>query len=361
MKCNSCNIEWTDTEKFANIKKCPFCGEALFANGPSKSLSTMGDVLKTILEKYGENIFRDKTRLLNIYRDLAPNLQKESFILESAMVNHIEKYFIGVKPEERELNIRKIRSDMSYVMSSEAIETVISSFSQVFGWQYTAINNISATTSDIPLKTSANRSLKELQTAAKRGDASAMCELGMMYQEGNGVRQDDDESYKWLKKSALLGNNEGQFEIGKCYHLGIGVGVNYAEAKKWYEKSANQGNMKAQCHLGLMDYNGTGVQKDYSKAKMWLEKSAQQGDPIPMFNLGLMYHNGDGVLQDFKIAFNYFTKAAEKNNDGAQYALGFMYYYGNGVRSDKELGLKWIRKSASQGYKHAEEFLDSHK
>ena len=353
-------MEWIDNERFANIKKCPFCGEALFSNEPSEIESTMGDVLKTILEKYGENIFRDKTRLLNIFRDLAPNLQKESFILESAMVNHIEKYFIGVKQEERELNVNKIRSDMSYVMSSEAIETVISSFCQAFGWQYTAINNISATTSDKPLKSSANRSLKELRSAAESGEASAMCELGLMYQEGNGVRQDDEESFKWLKKSAQLGDSEGQFQIGKCYHFGVGTDINYTEAMSWYEKSANQGNMKAQCHLGLMYYNGTGVQKDYSKAKMWLEKSAQQGDPIPMFNLGLMYHNGDGVLQDFKIALNYFTKAAEKNNAGAQYALGFMYYYGNGIRSDKELGLKWIRKSASHGYKHAKDFLDSH-
>ena len=136
------------------LKNCLFCGEVLFSNEISKSVSTMGDVLKTILEKYGENIFLDKTRLLNIFWDLAPNLQKESVILESAMGNHIEKYFIGVKHEERALSLNRIRTDMSYFMTPEAIETVICSFSEAFGWQYSKINTVTTTTGDTNSKLS---------------------------------------------------------------------------------------------------------------------------------------------------------------------------------------------------------------
>ena len=56
----------------------------------------MEDILKYIMNIYGEDIFKNKSRLINIFKDLASTLKKEIRILEFVMDVNVEKYFIGV-------------------------------------------------------------------------------------------------------------------------------------------------------------------------------------------------------------------------------------------------------------------------
>ena len=104
---------------------------------------------------------------------------------------------------------------------------------------------------------------QETLQAAKQGDAPAQYNLGLMYTQGQGVRQDYVEAVKWYRKAAEQGDAVAQYNLGLKYADGIGVRQDYVEAVKWYHKAAEQGLAGAKYNLGLNYAYGRGVRKDY--------------------------------------------------------------------------------------------------
>ncbi len=97
---------------------------------------------------------------------------------------------------------------------------------------------------------------------------------------------------------AEQGLAEAQYNMGLMYDEGQGVSQDYKEAFKWYILSAEQGDVKAQYNLGVMHYNGKGVVQDYSEALKWWRLAAEQDRAEAQFNLGVMYHKGEGVTKN---------------------------------------------------------------
>jgi len=112
---------------------------------------------------------------------------------------------------------------------------------------------------------------------AEQGDASAQFNLGLMYDNGQGVKQDDVDAVKWYRKAAEQGYAKAQFNLGVMYHNGLGVKQDDVEAVKWYRKAAEQGNAKAQFNLGVSYYQEEGVRQDKGQAKEWFGKACDNG------------------------------------------------------------------------------------
>ena len=70
-----------------------------------------------------------------------------------------------------------------------------------------------------------------------------------MYQNGKGVKQNDQTAFKWYQKAAEQENHHAQFKLGQMYDNGQGVKQNYQTAIKWYKKAADQGHKQAQNRL----------------------------------------------------------------------------------------------------------------
>lgn len=83
--------------------------------------------------------------------------------------------------------------------------------------------------------------------------------------------------FKTLRKQAEAGDAKAQFDIGSMYENGSGVKQDYAEAARWYRKAAQRGDARAQYNLGIMSQNGWGVPKDDAEAAKWYRKAAMQG------------------------------------------------------------------------------------
>ncbi|WP_146113983.1 tetratricopeptide repeat protein, partial [Haemophilus influenzae] len=66
----------------------------------------------------------------------------------------------------------------------------------------------------------------------------AQFNLGNMYYNGHGVKQDDFEAVKWYRKAAEQGYADAQFNLGNMYYNGHGVKQDDFEAVKWYRKAA---------------------------------------------------------------------------------------------------------------------------
>lgn len=199
-----------------------------------------------------------------------------------------------------------------------------------------------------------SKEIRDLIKKAEQGDDVAQYTLGVRYETGQGVAQDDKEAVKWYTKAAEQGIAEAQCSLGLRYANGYGVIEDYKEAVKWLRKAAEQGYADAQYSLGLRVPKGNSF---IEQAMKWHRKAAGQGYADAQYFLGRMYSFGYIVNTDDKEAVEWYRKAAEQGHAYAQYQLGINYYLGTGVPPDNKEAVKWLRKAAEQGNVRAQSFL----
>jgi uncharacterized protein len=68
-----------------------------------------------------------------------------------------------------------------------------------------------------------------------------------------------------------------QYNLGVMYDDGQGVPQDYAVAVSWYRKAAEQGDADAQVNLGVLYGMGQGVPQDYVIAHMWFSLAVTGG------------------------------------------------------------------------------------
>ena len=112
------------------------------------------------------------------------------------------------------------------------------------------------------------------RSLAEQGDAAAQFHLGVLYAQGRGVPEDDQEALKWYRKAAEQGYAPAHYNLGWMYHQGQGVPQDYPAARKWYRKAAERGFAQAQFALGLMYDSGRSVPQDFIRAHMWYTVAA---------------------------------------------------------------------------------------
>ena len=94
--------------------------------------------------------------------------------------------------------------------------------------------------------------LREWEPLAEQGYANVQFNLGVMYDNGKGVPQDDKTAVKWYTLAAEQGIASAQFNLGTMYTNGTGVLQDYKTAVKWYKLAAEQGIASAQSNLKKM-------------------------------------------------------------------------------------------------------------
>ncbi len=83
--------------------------------------------------------------------------------------------------------------------------------------------------------------MKELRPLAEQGHPKAQYNLGVMYQLGLGVPQDDQEAAQWCRLAAEQGHAGAQVLLATMYHLGQGVPRDDVLAHMWVTLAAAQG------------------------------------------------------------------------------------------------------------------------
>ena len=90
---------------------------------------------------------------------------------------------------------------------------------------------------------------------------------------------------KWYEKAAEQGFADAQCNLGLMYDHGRGVPQNDTTAVKWYEKAAEQGYAGAQCNLGTMYARGLGVPQSLVKARDFFQMAVDNGYEAARENL----------------------------------------------------------------------------
>lgn len=112
-----------------------------------------------------------------------------------------------------------------------------------------------------------------LTRQAQNGDAAAQSDLAdEYYEQGNHAK-----AFEWNTKAAGQGYAAAQNNLGGMYRQGQGVRQDYQKAVEWYTKAAHQGFAEAQYNLGAMYYNGQGVSQNKSTTKRYFGQACDNG------------------------------------------------------------------------------------
>lgn len=103
-------------------------------------------------------------------------------------------------------------------------------------------------------------------------DISGMSKFDVLNKIGDATR-DPSTKVQWFLLAAAGGNADAQLSIGIAYNSGTGVAEDNKEAIQWFRKAAEQGNNQAALRLAIAYHLGKGVEKDDKEALVWMRKS----------------------------------------------------------------------------------------
>ncbi|MGE9984059.1 tetratricopeptide repeat protein [Desulfovibrio sp. SGI.169] len=155
------------------------------------------------------------------------------------------------------------------------------------------------------------------QKLARQGDGQAMNNLGVLYDQGQGVEPDTGRALHWFAQSARAGHPSGMSNYGRMLEQGRGMPANPAEAARWFDLAARQGQAEAQYNLGLLYERGRGVPRDDKAAAAWYSRAAAQQQTEALARLGHFYRVGRGVQKNPSRAALLLYAAAMNGADGA--------------------------------------------
>lgn len=134
---------------------------------------------------------------------------------------------------------------------------------------------------------------RKLKTLAESGSVAAQYNLGMLYNNGIGTRQDAKSAFKWFEKAAAAGDALASYKVG-CYYAGQFAGVVIKDSEKALSAklvAASAGYVLAQIDVGNM----YALRRNFPEARIWWAAAAEQSAPQALLNLSEAYRLGEGV------------------------------------------------------------------
>lgn len=230
-----------------------------------------------------------------------------------------------------------------------------------------------------------DKGVRKLVVLAARGDEDSQFQLGRMYLEGVGVKQDFDKARSFFENAIDQGHADSAFWLSEMHLDGFGAkqcegkglallklacrGGSHAAlhrfgymcengqgglledlgcAERCYERSVELGSLVA--HLDLKDLRykmaSTGVG---SENKTMLEQRAGLGDSDSHYKLGVMHYSGVQVQQSKFLSQQYLFSAAAGGSAKAMNMLGQMYIEGAEMGQSTDKGLAFLQRSAELG------------
>ena len=115
--------------------------------------------------------------------------------------------------------------------------------------------------------------LEETRVLAEQGDAISQYNLGLMYDRGVGVPEDDVEAVRWHRLAAEQGYASAQYNFGLMYATGEGIPNDDVLAYMWWNLAAGQGHEGAQSNKDLIESRMTRAQIAEAQrlSREWLE------------------------------------------------------------------------------------------
>ena len=202
---------------------------------------------------------------------------------------------------------------------------------------------------------------------AEKGNASAMYNLSICYEKGQGTAADPKMAFCWVQKAANAGYSLAMNNLAVYYVNGVGTDPDQAEAFRWMKAAAESGYSGSYYALASKYFNGSGTPPDDAQALFWFRKAAEnpgkhQQDAQQLVQklqapsgspdrtaLGLQYYQAER----YEDAVAVLKEEAESGVANAMYNLSVCYLQGKGTAVDQEKSLYWMEKAAENDWKSA--------
>lgn len=185
-----------------------------------------------------------------------------------------------------------------------------------------------------------------MERMAREGVSEMQFLLGVLREQGFGMRADHAESEKWYRLAAAAGMPAAQYALFQFLAAELDKDSSDEQkegVREWLRKSAAGGYAPAQLHL-------SGEVTDRDESIRLKIAAANQGYAMAAFLLGCLYSEGDKtVTPDPEQSFKWFVKAAELGHADAADRAATMLREGKGVPKDESAALKWYLKAYELG------------
>jgi len=183
--------------------------------------------------------------------------------------------------------------------------------------------------------------------------------LGLLYEIGKYVPQDNAAAFHWYQQAADAGNAEAQLQLGGCFHYGLGTTTDLSMAASYFRLSAGQTNYSAMKSLGYCLMNGLGVVTNVDEARYWFLRAANEGrNRRAMYNLGVLEMQKYPDTNAMKEGFRWMKQSADLGDALAAYELSNFYFRGwGGTDTNLASYHDWRFKAATWGATDAQFFM----
>lgn len=189
------------------------------------------------------------------------------------------------------------------------------------------------------------RSLRELMANAEKGNAVAAFRVGVIYEEGCGVRRNRQIAAAYYELAGKNGHVEGAVRLGSFYAQGDVIGMDYVKARALLRGPAAKGHPLANFHLGVMAYRGDDsapAKPDVDAAMKYFKAAAEGGFAQAQFIVGQAQVEGVELPKDLKAAKAMLTRASRQGFAWAMVILGRLHAEGEFADADPGEAFRWL-------------------
>lgn len=182
-----------------------------------------------------------------------------------------------------------------------------------------------------------------LQVAAQ-GSAEAEYFLGLI------AKNDADNADYLAAKShftnaARLNHSQAMWELAVLYENGEGVAQNQFTALDWFRKSELAAGTIAPDSFYITDHGGELSEVSAPQYLQHLIQQAQSGRTDAKFALAKIYDSGLITAANLPQAFNYYLSAAKDGHVKSAQLVSYFYCRGIGVPRNPEQANAWVKAS----------------
>ena len=167
--------------------------------------------------------------------------------------------------------------------------------------------------------------LSAIEQAADANDADACFELGALYANGLGVKQNSPQARKWLKKAITQDVTAARTLLAWLYLNDESLGKTDTDAIQLFLEAAEAGDSDAQCSLGDIYLEGAaGIEPNPKAMLHWYSNAANHNHPKAQYMLGKLLADGKQVKQNDEAAFQWLTMAIINQSEPAKKELALL-------------------------------------
>lgn len=197
----------------------------------------------------------------------------------------------------------------------------------------------------IQKKSTAKEGAKYLSTITDKADTEVNNALLNYYIAQN----DTKEITKRIVNADASIQDKYPVEMGILYETGNGVKQDYKKAQEFYRKGISLNIPSSYCRLGNLFYDGRGVKPDLRAAVGQYTRGSDAGATECSKSLAYIKISHRNY-ENFYEAFTLLSKSlsANKNDSSVQALMGAMYLYGQGTEKDEKTANTLLNKAQSQ-------------